>query len=160
MAITPPPQNRADPSPSTRLKPSTYPKRRTAAVNLAMAGVMDEPQIAEDVRAPLLLRHHMVDVERLAILKRLVTDGTEPLLPPSEWLMALRHSVESGAPLSPIGLQGRVIGGIGLWDQPMTDNPRPGEFPEGGMALLIHEDPAVPPGSQGPAPVLLSSPPA
>jgi hypothetical protein len=45
-------------------------------VNLAMAGVMDEPQISEDVRAALFLRHHMVNVERLAILKRLVTDGT------------------------------------------------------------------------------------
>jgi hypothetical protein len=31
-------------------------------VNLAMAGVMDEPQISEDVRAALFLRHHMVDV--------------------------------------------------------------------------------------------------
>jgi hypothetical protein len=76
VAIIPPPQNRADPSPSTRLKQSTYPKRRTGAVNLAMAGVMDEPQISEDVRAALLLRHHMVDVELLAIVERLVTDGT------------------------------------------------------------------------------------
>jgi hypothetical protein len=41
-----------------------------------MAGVMDEPQICEYVHAALSLRHHMVDVERLAILERLVTDGT------------------------------------------------------------------------------------
>ena len=129
-------------------------------MNLAMAGVMDEPQISEDVRAPLVLRHHMVDVERLAILKRLVTDGTEPLLPPSEWLMALRHGVESGSPLSPIGLQGRVIGGIGLWDQPMTDNPCPGDLSQGGMALFILKDPAGLPDSTGPPPILLSSPPA
>jgi hypothetical protein len=33
VAITPLPQNRAYLSPSTRLKPSTYPKRRTGAVN-------------------------------------------------------------------------------------------------------------------------------
>jgi hypothetical protein len=125
-----------------------------------MAGVMDEPQIPEDVRAPLLLRHHMVDVERLAILKRLVTDGTEPLLPPGEWLVALRHGVESGSPLPPIDRQGRVIGGIGLWDQPMTDHPCPGDLSQGGMALFILKDPACLPGSTGPAPILLSAPPA
>jgi hypothetical protein len=36
---------------------------------------MDEPQIGECVRAALFLGHHMVDVEILAILERLVTDG-------------------------------------------------------------------------------------
>jgi len=41
-----------------------------------MAGVMDEPQISGYVRATLFLRHHMVGVERLTILERLVTDGT------------------------------------------------------------------------------------
>jgi hypothetical protein len=121
---------------------------------------MDEPHISEDVRAPLWLRHPMGDVERLAMLKRLVTDGTEPLVPPGEWLVALRHGVASGAPLPPIGLQGRVIGGIGLWDQPMTDNPCPGDLAQGGMALLILQDPACLPGSTGPAPLLLRSPPA
>ena len=41
---------------------------------------MDEPQISEDVRAALFLRHHMVNVERLAIVERLVTAGAQPLL--------------------------------------------------------------------------------
>jgi hypothetical protein len=74
-----PPQNRAHPSPSTRLKQSTYPKRRTAAVNLAMAGVMHEPQMRESICAPAVLGDHMVDVESLTILQVLMTDGTETL---------------------------------------------------------------------------------
>ena len=53
VAITPPPQNRAAPSPSTRLKPSTYPKRRTGAVNLAVAVGMHQSQIREVVRASM-----------------------------------------------------------------------------------------------------------
>lgn len=129
-------------------------------MNLAMAGVMDEPQISEDVRAALFLRHHMVDVELLAILKRLVTDGTEPLLPPGELPMAFHHGVESGSPLPPVSLQGWVIGRIGLRDQPMADNPCPGDLSQGGMALFILKDPASLPGSTGPAPILLGSPPA
>jgi hypothetical protein len=48
-------------------------------VNLAMAGVMDEPQIGEIVRATLLLGHHRVDVERLAIFERLVRNGAQTL---------------------------------------------------------------------------------
>ena len=54
-AITPPPQNRADPLPRTRLKPSTYPKRRTGAVNLAVAVGMHQSQIREVVCAPIWL---------------------------------------------------------------------------------------------------------
>ena len=44
-------------------------------MKLAMAGGMDEPQIGGVVRAPLLLGHHMVDVEHLAIVESLVTAG-------------------------------------------------------------------------------------
>jgi hypothetical protein len=52
-----------------------YPKRGAGAVKLAMAGGMDEPQIGRVVRTPLVLRHHMVDVEPLAIVESLVTAG-------------------------------------------------------------------------------------
>ena len=97
-------------------------------MNLAMAGVMDEPHISEDVRAPLFLRHHMVHVERLAMFKRLVTDGTEPLLPPGELPMAFRHGGESGSPLSPVSLQGRVIGGCPTLDHGVPHDLRPGEL--------------------------------
>ena len=65
-------------------------------MNLAMAGVMDEPQISADVRAALFLRHHMVDVELLAILTCLVTDGTEALLPPGD--PALRFAGRAPSP--------------------------------------------------------------
>jgi hypothetical protein len=68
VAITPPPQNRADPSPSTRLKPSTHPERRTGAVNLTMAIGMHESQIREVVRATMVLGTDMMDVQVLAVL--------------------------------------------------------------------------------------------
>jgi hypothetical protein len=121
---------------------------------------MHPPQIREVVRAPLGLGHPMVDVKPLAIVESLVTAGAEPLLALGESSVALRRRTGACAPWSPVVLQGWVIGGIGLGDEPMADNPRPGEVPEGGMALLILKDPAVPPGSHGPAPGLLASPPA
>ena len=102
----------------------------------------------------------MVDVEHLAIVESLVTARTQPLLAPGESPMAIRRRTGACSPLSPVVLKGRVIGGIGLGDEPMAHNPCPGEFPEGGMALVILKDPAVPPGSHGPAPILLGSPPA
>jgi hypothetical protein len=40
-----------------------------------MAVGMDEPQVGGIVHAPLVLGHHMVDVERLAIVESLVTAG-------------------------------------------------------------------------------------
>jgi hypothetical protein len=129
-------------------------------VKLAMAGGMDEPQIGGVVRTPLLLRHHMVDVESLAIVESLVTAGASPVLAPGESPVPIRHRPGGCSLLSPVVLKGWVIGGIGLGDEPMAHNPCPGEFPEGGMALFILQDLVVPPGSQGPAPVLLSFPPA
>jgi hypothetical protein len=74
--------------------------------------------------------------------------------------VARRRGVESGTPLSPVSLQGRGIGGIGLRDQPMAYHPCPDDRSQGGMALLLLKDPASLPGSTGPAPLLLSSPPA
>jgi hypothetical protein len=129
-------------------------------VKLAMAVGMDEPQVGGIVRAAPLLGHYMMDVERLAIFESLVTAGAQPLLAPGESPMAIRRRSESRVPLSPVVLKGRVIGGIGLGDQPMSHYSCPGEFPECGVALCIHKDPAVPLGSPGPAPVFLGSPPA
>jgi hypothetical protein len=129
-------------------------------VKLAMAGSMDKPQIGVVVRAPLVLGHHMVDVERLTIVESLVTAGASPLLAPGESPVSIRRRSGACSPLSPVVLKGRVIGGIRLGDEPMAHNPCPGEFPEDGMALLILKDPAVPPGSYGSTPVLLGSPPA
>jgi hypothetical protein len=76
-------------------------------VNVGMAGVMDERQIGECVRAALFLGHHMVDVERLVILDRLVTDGCGPqnyccLIPTSgslrRWSSVLISSGSNSAP--------------------------------------------------------------
>jgi hypothetical protein len=159
IAIIPSPQNRANPSPSIRLKSSTCSRRGAGAVKLARAVGTDEPQVGGIVRAPILRGHHMVDVERLAIVESLVTAGEQPLLAPGESPMAIRRRSGFRVPLSPVVLKGRVSGGIGPGDQPKSHHPYPGEFPEGGMAFLIHEDPAVLPGSHGPAPVFLGSPP-
>jgi hypothetical protein len=83
-----------------------------------MAVGMDEPQVGGIVRAPLVLGHHMVDVERLAIFESLVTAGAQLSLPGGESPVAIRRRSESRVPLSPVVLKGRVIGGIGLGDQP------------------------------------------
>jgi hypothetical protein len=99
-------------------------------------------------------------VQLLAVFERLVTDGTQTLLPTRELPRAVPQRLGSAPPLSPVTLEGRVVGGIGLGDEPMPRNPRPGEFPEGGMALYILKDPPVSSGSHGPAPILLGSPPA
>ena len=90
IAVTPSPQNRADPSPSTRLKQSTYPKRRTAAVNLAMAGVMHQPQIREVVFAPTFLGNPMMDMEILTIFQVLMAHRADALLFVDE-LSATQH---------------------------------------------------------------------
>lgn len=160
MAITPPPQNRAYPSPSTRLKPSTPPERRTGAVTLAVAGGMYQPQSREVIRAAVLLGTHGMHMKLLAVFESLVTNGATPLLPAGEVPRALRQGRGAAPSLSPVVLEGWVIGGIGLGDQPMAHAPCPGEFPAGGRALLILKDPAGPSGAPGLAPVRLGSPPA
>jgi hypothetical protein len=92
-----------------------------------MAVGMDEPQVCGTVHAALLLGHHLVEVERLAIFDSLVTAGAQPSLPAGESPMAIRRRSESRVPLSPVVLKGRVIGGIGLGDQPMSHYPCLGE---------------------------------
>jgi hypothetical protein len=83
-----------------------------------MAVGMDEPQVCGIACAAPLLGRHMVDVERLAIFESLVTAGAQPSLPGGESPVAIRRRSESRVPLSPVVLKGRVIGGIGLGDQP------------------------------------------
>ena len=129
-------------------------------MNLTMAVSMHESQIREVVRATMVLGKHMMPVQVLAVFEPLVTDGTTALLPAGELPRAIRQGLGSAPSLSPVVLEGRVIGGIGLGDEPMAHRPCPSEFPEGGMALVILKDPAVPSGSPGLAPVLLGSPPA
>jgi hypothetical protein len=129
-------------------------------VNLAVAGGVHQPQIREVLCAPMLLGKHMVHMQRLAVFEHLETDVAAALLPIGKLPKAIRQGLGAAPPLSPVVLKGRVVGGIGLGDEPMPYNPCPGEFPERGMALLILKDPAVSPGSQGPAPILLGSPPA
>jgi hypothetical protein len=80
VTITPPPQNRADRLPCTRLKQSTYPKRRPVAVNLTVARVVNQPQIDKVIRAPVLLWNHMMHMKSLAIIQVMVTDGAMTLL--------------------------------------------------------------------------------
>jgi hypothetical protein len=160
VAITPPPQHRADPSAGTRLKPSTHPERRPGAVNLTLAVGMHESQMREGVRATRVLGKAMMDVQVLAVFEPLVTDKAATLLPAGAWPRALRHGLGPALPLSPGVLEGRVIGGRGPGDQPLAPDPCPSAWPEGGMALLILKDPAVPSGSPGLAPGLLGSPPA
>jgi len=58
----PSPQNRAYQSPGTRLKHSTYPKRRTDAMHLPVAVVMHQPEIREVFRAPVVFGPHVVHV--------------------------------------------------------------------------------------------------
>jgi hypothetical protein len=83
-----------------------------------MAVGMDKPQVCGIIRAALLLGHYMVDVERLAIFESLVTAEAQPSLPGGESPVAIHRRSESRGPLSPVVLKGRVIGGIGLGDQP------------------------------------------
>jgi hypothetical protein len=80
------PQNRAYQSPGTRLKQSTYPKRRTDAVNLPVAVVVHQPEIREVIRPSVTLGLHVVDVDLFPIVQSLMADQTEPVLPPGELL--------------------------------------------------------------------------
>ena len=73
-------------------------------MNLAMAGVMHQPQIREVVFAPALLRNHMMDVEVLAIFEVLVTDRTDTLLPSGKLPATKDRHLRLGSPLSPVVL--------------------------------------------------------
>lgn len=104
---------------------------------------MHEPQIRESLCAPTFLGHHVMQMEPLAIVQVLVTDGTVAVLSLDE-LPATRIShVRLGSSLSPVALRGRVIGGIRRWHEPMPDNLGPGKFPERRLAVFILKDPPV-----------------
>ena len=137
----------------------TYPKRRTAAVNLPVAGVMHQPEIRKVIRAPMMLGHHMVHVDFLPIIKSLVAARTETVLPLGELPRATSRGLCSVPPLAPVVLEGWVIGGMGGGDQPMADDLGPGELPEDPMPLLILKHPAVLSTTDA-APILLGPPPA
>ena len=53
-------------------------------MNLTVAGLMHQPEIREVVRTSVVLGHHVVHVDLLAIVESLVADRTEPVLPPGE----------------------------------------------------------------------------
>src|SRR5262249_4865886 len=134
-------------------------KRRTAAVNLPVAGVMHQPEIREIVCPTVTLGLHGVDVDLFPIVESLVTDGTAPVLPPGELSRAARRVMGGLPPWTPVVLERRVIGGRGGGHASMADDCGPGEFPEGAMPFLILKHPAVLT-TAGPAPILLGSPPA
>ena len=127
-------------------------------MNLAMAGVMNQPHIREVIRAPAFLGHHMMDVECLAIFQVLVTDRTEARLPLDEWPPTKFGHLWPGSSLSPVVLQGRVIGGIRRGYETMPDDLGPGKLSERSLPLFILEDPSIL-STQSPAPILFRSPP-
>ena len=49
-------------------------------MNLTVARVVNHPQIDQVIRAPVLLRNHMMHMKLLAIIQVVVTDGALPLL--------------------------------------------------------------------------------
>jgi hypothetical protein len=69
-----------------------------------MAVQMNQPQINEIVRAPVLLGKHMMDVRFLAIFEVLATDRAEAVLPLEQLPIAIIHSGGSASPLAPIVL--------------------------------------------------------
>ena len=71
-------------------------------MNLAMAVVMNQPQIREGVFAPAFLGNHMMNVEFLAIFQVLVTDRTETLLSLDELPAAKEGHLGLGSSLLPI----------------------------------------------------------
>ncbi len=87
------PQNRAYQSPGTRLKQSTYPKRRTDAVYLTVAVLVHQPEVCEILRAPMLLGPYVVHVYLFTIVQSLLTGGTEAVLPPGKLPRVTMHRV-------------------------------------------------------------------
>ena len=127
-------------------------------MNLPVAGVMHQPEIREVVRPAVTLGPHVVDVDLFPIVESLMADRTAPVLPPGELPRSARRVLGSLPPLPPGVLERRVIGGVRGGHEPMADNFRPGEFPEGPMPLLILKHPAVLTAVSS-APILLGSPP-
>ena len=81
-------------------------------MNLAMTHVVYQLETGEVFRAPMLLGHHMVHLKCLAIVQGLVTDRTQALLPLGQLPLATGRAVGLRPSLSPVILEGRVVGGI------------------------------------------------
>jgi hypothetical protein len=73
-------------------------------VNLAMAVVMNQPQIREVIFAPALFGNHMMNVEVLAIFQVLVADRADALLPLDELPTTKRGHLNLGSSLLPVVL--------------------------------------------------------
>jgi hypothetical protein len=73
-------------------------------VNLAMAGVRNQPPIREVLCAPAFLGYHVVHVESLAIFQMLMTHGTKALLPLDELPATTCGHLRLGASVSPVVL--------------------------------------------------------
>lgn len=73
-------------------------------MKLAMAIVMNEPQIREVIFAPACLGHHMMDVEILAIFQVLVADRANALLPLDELSATVCRHLRFGSSLLPVVL--------------------------------------------------------
>jgi hypothetical protein len=73
-------------------------------VKLAVAVLVYQPEIRKIVRASVFLGNHVVHVQVLAVLQRLVTDGAETLLPPRKLPRATGRGLGSAPPLRPVVL--------------------------------------------------------
>ena len=71
-------------------------------MNLAMAVVMNQPQIREVIFAPALLGNPMMDMEVLAIFQVLVADRANALLPLDELAATKYGHLGFGSSLFPV----------------------------------------------------------
>ena len=71
-------------------------------MNLAVAVIMNQPQIREVIFAPALLGNPMMDMEVLAIFQVLVADRANALLPLDELSTAKRGYLQLGSSLLPV----------------------------------------------------------
>jgi len=122
-----------------------------------MTVVMNESQIRAIVRTPVLLGNHVVDVQVFAVFQSLVTNRTPPLLSSDKLSTSIGWGWGSTPPLSPVVLEGWVIRGILLGDEPMAHDLRPSKFSKCRLALFVLKDPAVL-ATEGLSPILLRSP--
>ena len=71
-------------------------------MNLAVAVMMNQPQICEVVFAPAFLGNHMMDMEFLAIFQVLVADRADALLPLDELSATERRHLRFSPSLLPV----------------------------------------------------------
>jgi hypothetical protein len=71
-------------------------------VKLAVAVMVNQPQIREVIFAPTFLGHHMMDVEPFAIFQMLVADRANALLPLDELAATKYGHLGFGSSLFPV----------------------------------------------------------